>query len=113
MIDLIYRSKVPAYRGATSTPQGRTTLISGLWCYLFGGGDVPGYRTATTSGATAPTVSRCWWSLTGSPQYQAPPARVPSDPEPEVSPCDGEPMAEDCPCEPRVEGREMHIYPAE
>jgi len=111
MIDLIYRSKVPAYRGTAPTAQGRTPLLSGLWCYLFGGGAVPAYKTADTSGATAPTVSRCWWSLAGSPQYQTPPVQAPSDPEPEVPPCDGEPTAEDCGCEPRVEPREIHIYP--
>lgn len=113
MIDLINRSKAPAYRGAKSTTNGRAGVLSGLWCYLFGGGAAPAYRGANTNGATAPGVSRCWWSLAGSPQYQTPPAPQPSDPDQEVPPDSGEPTGEDCPCEPPVVTREIHFYPSE
>jgi hypothetical protein len=110
MIDLIYRSKVPGYKGAASTTQGRTGLLSGLWCYLFGAGTVPLYRTKGTSGgATAPTAPRCWWSLSGSPQYKAPPVPRGTEPESEAVPPEGE----DCGCEPQVVPREIHVYPAE
>ncbi|KAB2883393.1 MAG: DUF3597 domain-containing protein [Kofleriaceae bacterium] len=107
MIDLVHRSSSPPYKGTKQPAQGRTGLLSELWCYLFGRG-APAYKTADGSGATAPTAPRC-----GTPQYRTPPAPAPSDPEPEDSPCDGEPTAEDCACEPPVEGREIHIYPGE
>ena len=111
MIDLIYRSKVPAYKGAAPTAQGRTGVLSGLWCYLFGGGAVPAYRTKSSSkGAPAPTVSRCWWALTGSPQYKAPPEPTVTEPEPEAVPPKAE--ADGCGCEPQVVPQEIHIYPA-
>ena len=107
----ILRSNPPAYRGkAASSTQGRAGFLSGLWCYLFGGGAAPGYRVKDeTSGATAPVVSRCWWGLTAAPQYATAPERT-SEPELEGEPT-GEPLAEDCPCEPGVEPREIHIYP--
>ena len=111
MIDLIYRTQAPGYRGTATPPTARTGLLSGVWCYLFGGGTAPAYKTIDGRGATAPTVSRCWWSLTGSPQYRTPPVPPASEPEPEASPCDGAPLAEDCSCEPHVEAREIHVYP--
>ena len=72
MIDLI-RSKVPAYKGTTQPTTSGAGMLSGFWCYLFGGSDAPAYRGAKEGGATAPAVSRCWWSFTGSPQYKTPP----------------------------------------
>lgn len=120
MMDILYRSKTPAYKGQATRPaQGRPGFLSGLWCYLFGGGaSRQAYRTRDGNRSTAPVVSRCWWGLTPAPQYKTQP-EVTSDPEPEGAPCDGEPLAEDCPCDedPRDEGprvmREIHIYPAE
>jgi len=114
MMDFLYRSKLPRYKGkATQPAQARTGILSGFWCYLFGGGAASGYRTKDGNGSTAPVVSRCWWGLTPAPQYKTPPEAT-SDPEPEGEPFDGEPLAEDCPCDegPRVT-REIHIYPAE
>jgi hypothetical protein len=112
-MDFIYRSTPPGYKGkAKQLRQGGAGFLSGLWCYLFGGGAAPGYRAKDeTNGATSPVVPRCWWGLTAAPQYRTPPA-APSDPEPEVPPC-GEPTAEDCSCEPDagVVPREIHIYP--
>lgn len=115
MLDLFNRSNVPAYRGAQPSAQRRTGLLASLGCYLFGGG-VPGYRgTAAQGGATAPAVSRCWWSLTGSPQYRTPPAPPVSppgepvlEPVPEV-PSNGETQGEGVPC---GSGPEIHIYTA-
>lgn len=112
MIDLIYRSKAPAYKGAKSTTSSKPGLLSGFWCYLFGGGSAPAYRDANTNGATAPTVSRCWWSLSGTPQYKAPPEPAPSGPDQEVPSDEGEPTGEDDPCGPVVT-REIHVYPGE
>lgn len=113
MIDLIYRSKAPAYKGTNPTTNGRTGLLSSFWCYLFGGGAAPGYRGKNAGGATAPTVSRCWWSLSGTPQYQRPPMPTPDDPSQEVPPENGEPTGEDCGCEPPLVTREIHVYPHE
>ncbi len=115
MMDLLYRSTPPGYKGkgkgnAKLPTQHGAGFLSGLWCYLFGGGGSPGYRTKETNGATAPVVSRCWWGLTAAPQYKAPPDQA-SDPDPEGPPCGGQPTDEDCSCEPDVEPREIHIYP--
>ena len=113
MIDFI-RSKVPPYKGQKQpTTSGGTGMLSGLWCYLFGGGAAPAYRRPSDGGvndggATAPVVSRCWWSLTGTPQYQTPPA--PSAPE--DTPCNGDPGDDPTGDEPAI-GREIHIYPSE
>ena len=115
MMDILYRSKAPAYKGKATRPaQGRPGFLAGLWCYLFGGGaSRQAYRTKDGDRSTAPVVSRCWWGLTPAPQYKTPP-EVTSEPEPEGEPFDGEPLAEDCPCDegPSVT-REIHIYPAE
>ena len=103
MIDVI-RSKVPAYKGTTQPTTSGAGMLSGFWCYLFGGGAVPAYRGAKEGGATAPVVSRCWWSLTGSPQYKTPPPpSVPDD-----APCDGTQTGD----APAI-GREFYVYPAE
>jgi hypothetical protein len=110
MIDLIYRSKAPAYKGATPTTNNRAGLLSGLWCYLFGGGSAPAYRGTNTNGATAPVPSRCWWSFAGSPRYKAPPP-VASDPDQAAPPDEGEPTGEDCAGAGPVVTREIHIYP--
>ena len=112
MIDFI-RSKVPPYKGPNQPTMSGAGMLSGLWCYLFGGGAAPAYRRPSDGGvndggATAPVVSRCWWSFSGSPQYQTPP--TPSAPD--DAPCDveqgGDPMGD----EPAI-GREIHIYPSE
>jgi hypothetical protein len=102
MIDLI-RSKVPAYKGTTPTTNRRAAGLSGLWCYLFGGSASPAYR-GSNDGATAPVVSRCWWSFSEAPQYKAPP----TPPSPDADPCDGDPAGQ----EPVI-GRTFHVYPAE
>ena len=113
---ILYRTPPPTYKGHASPPaQTSTGFLSSFWCYLFGGGAAPAYRDVTDerSGAGAPVVSRCWWGLTASPQYQDPPM---GDPNPQ-EPCDGH-TGDGCPCgstfvpDEHVPG-EIHIYPNE
>ena len=110
----ILRSNPPAYRGKVPPTAGSSGLLSGLWCYLFGGGARPAYRSHH-GGGTAPTVSRCWWSFQDRPQYKTPPAPAPEPGEPTPS----EPVPDQGPSEcgdgVPVIGRaaEIHIYPAE
>ncbi len=111
----ILRSNPPAYRGKAPPTTGSGGLLSGLWCYLFGGGARPAYRGS--DGGTAPTVSRCWWSFQDRPQYKTPPAPPPGpepgDPEPTEQVPDQGPS--ECGDGVPVIGRaaEIHIYPAE
>ncbi len=113
-MDFLQRSNLPGYRGKAKQPvQAGTGFLSGLWCYLFGSRATPTYRTKHEDGATAPVVSRCWWSVSATPQYKAPPEAAPSDQDSQVPPCGGLPTESDCSCdsEPGVEPREIHFIP--
>jgi hypothetical protein len=75
-MEFLYRTATPAYRGCSSQPTQRTGLLSGLTCYLFGGGTAPTYRTKDgKNGAAAPTAPRCWWqAFPSTPPYKAAPS---------------------------------------
>ncbi len=78
-MDILYRSQPPAYRGCSPPPQqGRSGFLSGLWCYLFGSGSAPVYRTKHgQNGSAAPAAPRCWWqAFPSTPAYK--PAPQPS-----------------------------------
>ena len=109
----ILRSNPPAYRGKVPPTAGSNGLLSGLWCYLFGGATRPAYRSASDGGASAPVVSRCWWSFQDRPQYKTPPA--PTEPGPEPSEPEPDQGPSECGDGVPVIGRagEIHIYPAE
>ena len=108
----ILRSNPPAYRGKVPPTAGSSGLLSGLWCYLFGGGARPAYRS-NDGGGTAPKVSRCWWSFQDRPQYKTAPAPDPGEPMPSEPAPDQGPS--ECGDGVPVIGRaaEIHIYPAE
>jgi len=104
MMEFLYRSKPPAYRGSCPPPQQASNgFLSGIWCNLFGGGGAPAYRTkGGTTGAAGPTGSRCFWQIAPtSPPYKAAPATVPDvgsgDPDP------------DCECPEGVVAHEVYI----
>ena len=85
-MDILYRNATPAYRGCSPQPQQRSTnILSGLWCYLFGSGTAPSYRTkGGKNGAAAPTAPRCWWqAFPATPQYKAAPDAPPHDDVPD------------------------------
>ena len=95
MMDILYRSKAPAYRGSCAPPQQASTgMLSGFWCALFGGGGgTPAYRTVGhgRGGAAAPAESRCWWqAFQVAPAYKTAP-EVPDDPDLDEPSPDGEP----------------------
>ncbi len=113
MMDILYRSKPPAYRGSCSPPpQASTGWLSGIWCNLFGGGggNVPAYRTTGKgkNGSAAPTDSRCWWqAFPSAPTYKTAPEEsadpVSGDPSP-----DGDPDP-DCGCPEGVVANEIYL----
>lgn len=75
-MEILYRTAPPAYRGCSPQPKQRNGLLSGLWCYLFGGGSAPAYRTKNgKNGSAAPVVSRCWWqAFPSTPEYKPAPS---------------------------------------
>jgi len=89
-MELLYRTAPPAYRGC-SPPAQRTGFLGNLWCYLFGSGSAPSYRTADgRNGSAGPTATRCWWqAFPSTPSYEtAPPAPPPDDVPDEPDPGD-------------------------
>ena len=83
-MEILYRNQAPAYRGCSPPPkEARSGFLGNLWCYLFGSGSAPVYRTANhgKNGSAAPAVSRCWWqAFPSTPTYKsAPPKPSPDD----------------------------------
>ena len=99
-MEMLYRTAAPAYRGCHPPPQQRSGFLAGLWCYLFGSGSAPVYRTPHgKNGSAVPAVTRCWWqAFPSTPAYKPAPARAPDEPAPDVPtvPTDG---ADDAGCE--------------
>jgi len=78
-MDILYRNQAPAYRGCSPQPQQqRSGFLGNFWCYLFGSGSAPAYRTKNgRNGAAAPTAPKCWWqAFPSTPAYK--PAPQPS-----------------------------------
>jgi hypothetical protein len=82
-MDILYRTQPPAYRGCNPPPQqARSGFLAGLWCYLFGSGSAPVYRTMNgQSGSAVMAPDRCWWqAFPSTPIYKsAPPVPSPDD----------------------------------
>jgi len=99
-MDILYRNQAPAYRGCSPKPsQARSGFLGNFWCYLFGSGSAPAYRTANhgKGGTAAPVASRCWWqAFPSTPQYKAAPPKLSTD---DVSTGDGGDPACECPAE--------------
>ena len=95
-MDILYRTAPPAYRGCHPQPQQRTGLLAGFWCYLFGAGSAPAYRTKSgKNGSAAPTASRCWWqAFPSTPAYKPAPS-----PDVGLAPAEDDETAEDVPSE--------------
>jgi hypothetical protein len=102
-MEFLYRTATPAYRGCPPQPKQRTGLLSGLGCYLFGGGSAPVYRTkGDLNGSAGQVAPRCWWqAFPTTPQYKAAPAPDPVDaPSGASCECPEEPVStEDVPSE--------------
>ena len=103
-MDILYRTATPAYRGCSPQPQQRTGLLAGFWCYLFGGGTAPTYRTKDgRNGAAAPTAPRCWWqAFPATPSYKTAPTVDLSTASGDGAACEcaaGEATSEDVPPE--------------
>jgi len=78
----LYRNQAPAYRGCSPPPQQpRSGFVGNLWCYLFGSGSAPAYRTKNgKNGAAAPTAPKCWWeAFPSTPAYKPAPQPSPDD----------------------------------
>ena len=83
-MEILYRNQAPAYRGCSPQPQQaqHPGFLGNLWCYLFGGGSAPVYRTKNgSSGSAAVAAPRCWWqAFPSTPLYKAaPPTPAPDD----------------------------------
>jgi len=101
-MDILYRSQPPPYRGCSPQPQqARSGFLSGLWCYLFGSGSAPAYRTKNgKNGSAAPAASRCWWqAFPSTPPYKAAPQPSPDDVSTTPDSGAGGDPACDCPAE--------------
>ena len=104
-MDFLYRTAAPAYRGCSPQPQQRSTnILSGLWCYLFGSGSAPSYRTkGGKNGAAAPTAQRCWWqAFPATPSYKTAPEVDLSTAPDDGAACvcaEGDEVSEDVPSE--------------
>ena len=100
-MEILYRSQPPAYRGCSPPPtQARSGFVANLWCYLFGSGSAPAYRTKNGKHGSAVTAApRCWWqAFPSTPAYRPAPQPSPDDiATPESSGADAEPC--DCPAE--------------
>jgi len=102
-MDILYRNQAPAYRGCNPPPQqARSGFLGNLWCYLFGSGSAPAYRTKGDKNGSAVTVApRCWWqAFPSTPAYK--PAPQPSLDDASTTPgfsgAGGDPAC-DCPAE--------------
>ncbi len=75
----------------------RALQLGNFWCYLFGSGSAPAYRTKNgRNGAAAPTAPKCWWqAFPSTPAYKPAPQPSPDD----VSTGFGGDPACDCPAE--------------
>ena len=98
-MDILYRNQAPAYRGCNPPPKdARSGFLANLWCYLFGSGSAPTYRTKGDKNGSAVTVApRCWWqAFPSTPPYKAVPSKLSPD---DVSTDLGGDPACDCPAE--------------
>ncbi len=80
-MDILYRNQSPVYRGSNPPPQqARSGFLAGLWCYLFGSGSAPSYRTMNGQGGSAAvTAQKCWWqAFPSTPLYKAAPQVQPT-----------------------------------
>ena len=97
-MDILYRTQPPVYRGCNPQPtSARSGFLSGLWCYLFGGGTAPNYRTKDVKdGAAVSSAPRCWWqAFPSTPLYKAAPQQ-PSPDDTSLAPASG--TSGDPPC---------------
>ena len=103
-MDILYRTAAPAYRGCAPQPKQRNGILSGFWCYLFGSGSAPAYRTKDgKNGSAAPVAPRCWWqAFPSTPAYKPAPPRDPELASQDAEcgcPAEDEVAAEDVPSE--------------
>ena len=102
-MEILYRNQAPAYRGCSSPPtqEARSGFLGNLWCYLFGSGSAPVYRTKHgKNGSAALVAPRCWWqAFPSTPQYKAAPQPSPDDVSTPESSGAGDDPACDCPAE--------------
>lgn len=110
-MDILYRTSPPAYKGC-APPSEKRGLLSGFWCYLFGGGSAPAYRTLNgRSGSAASAAQRCWWQA-----FPPTPAYKPA-PEPDLEPASDEPAdpagepGADCECAADEDDRSGDVPP--
>lgn len=108
-MDILYRNQPPAYRGCKAPPESaHRGFLAGLWCYLFGSGSAPAYRTKNGQhGSAVKAPDRCWWqAFPSTPAYKpAPDATSPDD----ASTGDGGGSA--CECAPEGEPVEAEEVP--
>ncbi len=109
-MEFLYRNQAPAYRGCSPQPQqARPGFLGNFWCYLFGSGSAPAYRTKHgKNGSAAPAAPRCWWqAFPSTPAYKPAPPKLSTD---DVSTGDGGDAAYDCPAEEMTDEDGSTVY---
>ena len=99
-MEILYRNQAPVYRGCSPPPtqEARSGFLANLWCYLFGSGSAPVYRTkGDKNGSAVKVAPRCWWqAFPSTPQYKAAPPKPSPD---DVSTGDGGDAPCNCPAD--------------